>query len=390
MAYHQYLKATFQHASRSIIGRNPVISSTVVAVTCGVSYAYVMEYNAERTVSKWNVQQQHQNQLVSASNDRSAVSDNNSLSGIPPPLLPRVYDWDKIYGYWSIRPVSTVKRIFEIMYELTPVLSEFLIDFVILSTANDDKHTKEEKERLLAIKLREALTNLGPAFVKAGQQLSIRPDLVSAVVLKELQQLCDSVRPISDDIALQLMKEQLQVDDLNMIFTNTPILVASASLGQVYKATIRNTGNDVAIKIQRPKMLQSFSLDLFLLQHIGIIVDKFTSIFTNQPPFHQKLYESFANGSYSELDYENEAKNQIEFYNELKNRNCPVIVPKVYNDYTTQYVLTTEWINGIKLSDASREQINQLIPIGVDLFLTQLLDIGKFHSGTYIRTPIYF
>ena len=135
-------------------------------------------------------------------------------------------------------------------------------------------------------------------------------------------------------------------------------------------------------------MLESFSLDLFLLQHIGIVVDMFTSIFTNQPPFHHKLYESFASGSYSELDYENEAQNQIEFQYELQKRNCPVIIPNVYTNLSTQYILTTQWIDGIKLADAKQEQIQQLIPVGVELFLTQLLEIGKFHSGTYIFTII--
>ena len=175
-------------------------------------------------------------------------------------------------------------------------------------------------------------------------------------------------------------------------------MVASASLGQVYRARLRrrrgvNTNNKneeegevgqlVAIKVQRPGMRRSFSLDLFLLQRIGVLIDVFTTTFTNQPPFHQALYESFARGSYDELDYEKEAANQKMFQQELANRKCPVLIPTVYSEYTTERVLTSEWVEGIKLADSSQEQIRRLIPVGVELFLTQLLDIGSFHSDPH-------
>lgn len=386
MVYQHYLKTTtLRNTTRRIVERHPYISSGILVVSGGISYACITEYNAERNESKWINEQpirhyDHHPPTMTTINHVSATTNDSAVATLPPPLLPRYYDWDQMYQYWSIRPVTTMSRIMQIAYELTPLVLEYVLDFVILPTTElDDK----EKQRRLAIKFRESLTNLGPAFIKAGQQLSIRPDLVSAVVLKELQVLCDAVRPIPDEVAIRLIQEQLDVNDLCTVFENTPQLVASASLGQVYKATLRHTNEDVAIKVQRPNMIKSFSLDLFLLQHIGIIVDRFTSMFTNQLPFHKKLYESFAVGSYSELDYENEAKNQMEFYHEFKVRNCPVVVPKVYYDYTTRYVLTTEWIDGIKLSDAPNEQIRQLIPIGVELFLTQLLDLGKFHSDPH-------
>ena len=84
-----------------------------------------------------------------------------------------------------------------------------------------------------------------------------------------------------------------------------------------------------------------------------------------------------------ELDYENEARNQKHFQQELRVRGCKVKVPNVYDDYTTQRVLTTEWIQGVKLADSSPEKIRELIPIGVELFLTQLLDIGAFHADPH-------
>lgn len=81
-----------------------------------------------------------------------------------------------------------------------------------------------------------------------------------------------------------------------------------------------------------------------------------------------------------ELDYENEAANQQKFKSEFSKRKCKVHVPSVHNHLTSRRVLTSEWVDGVKLADAPSEQIRDLIPVGVELFLTQLLDIGAFHA----------
>jgi predicted unusual protein kinase regulating ubiquinone biosynthesis (AarF/ABC1/UbiB family) len=307
--------------------------------------------------------------------------------------LPREYDRQKIHEYWMRRPVTTASRLGTIGIELLPLALSYICDFYVVpawnSAGNDDEndidseHDRRELSRFHAKRLRESLTTLGPAFVKAGQQLSIRPDLVSPVVLAELQQLCDSVKPISDEIALDLIRTELNVSDLSEIFAEIR-RVASASLGQVYKATLVDDPKQVvAVKVQRPDMRRCFSLDLFWLQTVGVAVDCFTSVFTNQPPFHAALYESFARGSYQEMDYEREANNQMSFRHELALRQSPVVVPAVLAQYTTEKVLTTEWVEGIKLADCPVAQIRKLIPVGVELFLTQLLDIGAFHADPH-------
>jgi len=81
-----------------------------------------------------------------------------------------------------------------------------------------------------------------------------------------------------------------------------------------------------------------------------------------------------------ELDYEKEAANQKIFKSEFEKRKCKVHVPTVFDDFTSRRVLTTEWVNGVKLADAPIQQIRRLIPVGVELFLTQLLDLGVFHA----------
>ena len=165
----------------------------------------------------------------------------------------------------------------------------------------------------------------------------------------------------------------------------------------------------MAIKIQRPDILEVVSLDLFLLVSYGKIVDKVCSIITNQIPYHETFLNGFANGAFMELNYIHEAENQTYFRKELHSRfhgNQPssekynffvslfrnrrnnrkvekVIVPQVYEQFTTKSILVSEWIDGIPLAQAPKEQIRELIPIGVELFLCQLLDIGRFHADPH-------
>ena len=356
-----------------LLRNRPWTSSVVVGGTSLLSYAAIVESRAE-----W----QERQSLKDPTKKGNAVT-----------TLPRSYDWEIINSYWSSRPITSLMRFVQIAYELSPVVSRYIKDFVLFSPTPptnvvvDDTITKLQIYH--ASQLRDSLTNLGPAFIKLGQQLSIRPDLVPHVVLKELQKLCDSVKPIPDDVAYEVIRNELHIEKLDTMFEDIT-LVAAASLGQVYKAKLRRTNNEdgtdeeyVAIKVQRPGMERSFSLDLYLLRKMSILIDTFTSVFTNQPPFHQELYESFSNGSYMELDYENEAKNQKRFQEELSQRNSPVIIPNVYDQYSTRRVLTTQWIEGVKLADASQERIRQLIPVGVELFLTQLLDVGAFHADPH-------
>jgi len=301
-------------------------------------------------------------------------------------ILPRCYDLEEIHAYWSHRPISAAKRMIQVSTELFPLAACVLYDAKVSKRLLENHHDShklsgKDLQKWYAQELRKRLTTLGPAFVKMGQQLSIRPDLIPAVVIGELNKLCDSVDPVPDDIAFQVMEREFQRTP-NEMFDDLK-LVASASLGQVYKAKIKESGEWVAIKVQRPDMLRSVSLDLYLLHHFAVAYDAIVTKLTHQSAYHVGLVDAFAKGSYQELDYKNEAANQIRFATEFLRRKCPVHVPKVYLDYTTRCVLTSEWIDGIKLSDAPNDVIKSLIPVGVELFLTQLLDIGTFHADPH-------
>ncbi|CAJ1931572.1 unnamed protein product [Cylindrotheca closterium] len=313
--------------------------------------------------------------------------------GKDPPTLPRVYSREVIQNYWKQRPISIVRRLGQVAIQLGPIWARYVgYKYSPFASKRNlhgvDAQLEEQVIRTLAKELKDALTYLGPAWIKAGQQLAIRPDIAHPLLLKELQTLHDSVKlTITHDEALEIVRNELGEDKVNDLKEFE--LVASASLGQVYKAKLQQGGEKsnqtVAIKIQRPGMLESFSLDLFLLQMYGSTVDTFTSTFTKQPPYHRAFFDSFSHGSYSELDYENEAKNQMLFQHEFATRglNHKVKIPNVFVDYSTQRVLTTEWIDGIPLAHSPAPIIQKLIPVGVDLFLTQLLDIGTFHSDPH-------
>lgn len=379
MMYQQILN--FGRNSNKVVTRG-VLSATGLSLGVWCTVEYVEWKNNNDFATKHNGTKNYV--LPTSAAISSSTYDRFSAERI----LPRFYDAQAIQEYWSGRPKTVLCRLQEVMVELLPWCIDLSYNYQKLSDIDQDK--EEQYMALMkeyAVRLRQSLTKLGPAFVKLGQQLSIRPDLIPPVFIKELATLCDSVQPISDDIALKLLQEELQCNALSDLFEDNIQLVASASLGQVYKATIRNTSNQVALKVQRPDMVRSISLDLFILRYLARGFDIFTTLFTNQSlPFHLKLVDSFAQGSYLELDYENEAKNQIFFRQELERRrfcNNNVYIPHVYTDYTTRRVLTTEWIDGIKLADAPKETIARLIPVGVELFLTQLLELGKFHSDPH-------
>ena len=337
----------FAHHVKTFIKRRPILS-----VATGVtSYAFALE--------------EYSNQVQGR--DASLI-------------LSRKYDSELIQKYWSNRPVTVLKRVLEILNETLPIAFSVFMDWDTLGNNHDLQHQ-------YALKVKESLTKLGPAFVKVGQQISIRPDLAPPSVLSVLQTLCDAVEPVDDEVALTILREELLgtgqgSKSLDDIFENLK-LVASASLGQVYKARIKESGKYVAIKVQRPDMVSRVSLDLFLLSIYAKMVDTFTSIFTEQVLYHEELIGNFARGSYEELDYEKEASNQQRFKIELAKRNCRVFIPNVHFGLTSQRILTSDWVDGVKLVDVPKEQIKGLIPIGVELFLTQLLDIGAFHADPH-------
>jgi len=153
-------------------------------------------------------------------------------------------------------------------------------------------------------------------------------------------------------------------------------------LGQVYKCRLKSSGQEVAVKVQRPDMRAAVSLDLLLIRAAYGFYDKITAVLTNQKPFHVALVDTFGAASYQELDYINESENQQRFQAALANFQH-IKVPNVIPTHTSRRVLTTEWIDGEKLANAEPDVINELVPVGVECFLFQLLNMCFFHSDPH-------
>ncbi|CAN8076634.1 unnamed protein product [Agarophyton chilense] len=289
--------------------------------------------------------------------------------------LPLEFDQDAIEKYWNKRSTALTKRLAEVTAVFTP--------WIVRISADAAKGTLKQNGAKRAAELRDVLTTLGPTFVKLGQALSVRPDIIGPEAMNELRLLCDAVPSFSNEIAFQMMEQELgrPVNEVYSEISDKPI--AAASLGQVYKARLRSNGKEVAIKVQRPDMLRKVSLDLYCMKRVARLIEAVQGQFTAAQTDYTSLLLEWSKGTYKELDYENEAENSRRFARLVQARLPDVYVPKVYDEYTSRKVLTMEWINGKKLSDCNPEQINALVSKGVECFLFQLLSAGFFHADPH-------
>jgi len=305
--------------------------------------------------------------------------------------LPMDYNINAMQHYFNNRPLEVMKRTFEILYETIPYFSRLLI-WEHLIRRKIKNH--EGLQKKYAVELREMLTRLGPCFIKLGQAVSIRPDILPSSFLFELQKLCDAVPSFPTKDALEVIESELgaKVSDIFEGFNAEEGPIASASLGQVYKVKLVDSGKVVAVKVQRPDMHHYVLRDIYIMRLIARTTQWIKTTLTYQRPFDVALLDTFARATMKELDYVNEASNQrkckIELEPRLKDR---IYVPDVYGKYTTRKVLVTEWIEGAQLAKSAPDVINRLIPVGVECFLIQLLETGFFHAdphpGNLLVTP---
>jgi len=240
----------------------------------------------------------------------------------------------------------------------------------------------KSKEAELAQDARIVIEKLGPTYVKMGQMMSVRPDVLPDAALEELKKLQDNVEGFDTEIAIKQIESELG-GPLGQFFSEISYEpVAAASLAQVYKAKLATTGEEVAVKVQRPAVLETVSKDLYVLRRAAAVyqgvVDRFAP---QQRTDYEALLNEWAVGFYTELNFVNEAKNQMKFREILEGTG--IYVPKVYEELTTRRVLVSEWIDGEKLSSSEPEEINELIGPAQESFLTQLLQAGFFHADPH-------
>ena len=201
----------------------------------------------------------------------------------------------------------------------------------------------------------------------------------------ELQQLCDKVPCFDSKLAFQTIEDELGSRVSDLFSEITPEPVAAASLGQVYKATLRNSNNIVAVKVQRPFVLETVSLDLYLLRQIGLFVRNFPQLSSRLDIV--SLLDEFAINFYQELDYNLECDNGIRIAEDMKKLPM-VVIPKPFPDFCSRRVHVAEWIDGEKLSQSTADDVGALVNLGVITYLTQLLDTGFFHADPHRKSII--
>ena len=287
------------------------------------------------------------------------------------------YDPETIAKIYRQNPKRLLKRLWQ---TLVPI-------FIYIFSVGLDKLTgklkNESQARFRANQLTNLLVELGPAFVKAGQALSTRPDIIPVVLLEELSQLQDQLPGFSGNKAMELIEKDLNknIHDVFLKIDNEPI--SAASLGQVHKAILKN-GDVVAVKVQRPGLREQITLDLYIVRNIAIWLKNNIGLIRSDLV---ALIDELGKRVFEEMDYINEADNAEKFRN-MHQKNNKIAVPKIYNELTSRRVLTMEWIDGTKLTnldDVKKLGIDpdKMIEIGVQCSLEQLLEHGFFHADPH-------
>ena len=206
----------------------------------------------------------------------------------------------------------------------------------------DDEDKKAATDAKRAKELKDILIRLGPTYVKLGQVLSSRQDLLPGPYVTELQTLQDSVPPFDDTIAMRMVQRELGMEAASRIEYLKPSPVASASLGQVYECRDKVTGSKIAVKVQRPGALAAVSLDVAIIRLIGPVLYKINDKGGNLDA--KGLVDEWGSRFVDELDYRMEAKNAIEFQEAMQARKDAlgnnVFAPAVDAELSSRRILT--------------------------------------------------
>ncbi|MBC6417299.1 MAG: AarF/ABC1/UbiB kinase family protein [Prochloron sp. SP5CPC1] len=296
----------------------------------------------------------------------------------------RRYDPEAIARYYRGRLWQVIWRTLTILWYFTTFILHLLWD----KWRNQSNLVKFQRAR----ELREILTRLGPTFIKVGQALSTRPDLIPQDFLEELIKLQDQLPPFDRVTAFAILETDLNRPHDSIYRQISPQPVAAASLGQVYRAVL-HTGEEVAVKVQRPHLRPILTLDLYLMRWGAKLFAPWLPL--NLGHDLTLIVDEFGTKLFEEIDYLQEAENAERFAANFQN-DPEVKVPRIYWEYTSHRVLTLEWINGFKLTDtenikAAGVDPDAIIRIGVTSGLRQLLEHGFFHAdphpGNLFATP---
>ncbi|HET9999506.1 MAG TPA: AarF/UbiB family protein [Ktedonobacteraceae bacterium] len=270
-------------------------------------------------------------------------------------------------------------------YELHHILAKFMLSH---------RHDEEDEDALALVdhhdeddhaeELAKALEELGPCFIKLGQLLSTRPDLLPPDYIAALARLQNTITPVPCDKISAIIESELgaPIDQLFTSFDATPL--ATASMAQVHRATLSN-GDEVAVKVQRPGVRQRIEIDIEILHEIARFATKYTSFGRRYGIF--QIVRELERSLSQEMDFRLEADStriigkQIADFQRL-------VTPRVYDDYTTRRVLTLSFIHGRHLAQVSRAELDELDSRAIakellSAYLKQIVIDGVFHCDPH-------
>ena len=233
-------------------------------------------------------------------------------------------------------------------------------------------------------RLREMLDELGPTFVKFGQLLSTRPDVIPPDIVVELRGLQDAVTPFPFEQVREVVEAELDLTVEQAFAEFDEIPIASASIGQVHRALLPD-GQEVAVKVQRPDAARQIEADLGLLYQAAKLLRERVRALEFMDP--QELVDEFARSIRLELDYGHEARNAEAFHRNFA-REPGVVVPRVIRQYSTDRVLTLEFLHGTKVSELDLEALpmderRDIAYRMADTWMTMVFRHGFFHSDPH-------
>ena len=320
--------------------------------------------------------------IEAPANEKSYVAlDSENAGLVDDDGLPLVYSPEAIQTYWKKQGGALQQRWLEFLKESVP----FLTRVASLSLQGGSEELTKNGASL-AKDAREIIQRLGPTYIKAGQMMSVRPDVLPQAALNELAILQDSVKPFATTDAISIIEKELGAPLGEFFEEISEQPVAAASLAQVYRAKLKSTGEFVAVKVQRPGILATVSKDLYVLRRAAEVYQGIIERFApQQRTDYVALLNEWAIGFYTELDFLNEARNQDTLRKLLMEQEkvADVYVPEVNFELTTRRVLVSEWIDGVKLSECEPSEIRELVGVGQECFLVQLLQVGFFHSDPH-------
>ncbi len=283
---------------------------------------------------------------------------------------------------------KNVKRLREIIKVLSKYEFGYLIEKIKLKhkipfiSPSYEYESLEELDESTPERLRMVLQELGPTFIKLGQTLSTRPDLVGRKISNEFTKLQDDNPPIEFNIVKTVVEHELgaQLENIFESFDSEPL--GSASIGQVHRAVLK-TGENVAVKVRKPGVESVIKSDVSIMKFLAKRIDNYVPQFKiyNIPG----IVDEFERSILKEIDYENEAINLNRFYNNFKDDET-VHVPEIYNDYCSPKVITMELIIGTKISKVTEAEgfdLKLIANRGAVSYFKQVVIFGFFHADPH-------